>query len=239
MRRRRAFTLLEVLVALGVVAMLAGTVFAFILALLRGRDRLLDASRDAQAAAAVIERVESDMLVTFVGSATSPGVSGDRASIRLRGRAVSLDAPEASAGMSDVQACELRYDERHWRLEGRRWAGAEAGEFETICDRVEAFRLRYFDGRRWVSSFDTPSAGTLPVAIEIAAWFGRPPPEGGELSDDGADSLEAMGLGAPDDLASFADDPGAEPRPLPTREPDLLRVVIVPDGPVAAWRGSP
>ena len=29
-----------------------------------------------------------------------------------------------------------------------------------------------------------------------------------------------------------------EPLGLPTREPDLLRVMIVPDGPTAAWRSG-
>jgi prepilin-type N-terminal cleavage/methylation domain-containing protein len=234
--RRRAFTLIEVLVVLGIVAMLAGSVFAFMLDLLRGRERLLDASREAQAAAAVIERLESDLLVTFVGSADASGVSGDGTSLRVSGRAVAFGTRETSVEMSDAQSCELRYDERAWRLEGRRWSGAEPAEFETICDRVEACRFRYFDGRRWVGSFDSARAGTLPVAIEIAAWFGAPPAPTEEelLAQEEAEELgdEAMMMGLED--ASLD-----EPRALPVREPDLLRVMVVPDGPVAAWRESP
>lgn len=237
--RRRAFTLVEVLVALGVIAMLAGSVFAFMLDLLRGRERLVDASRDAQAAAAVIERLESDLLVTFVGADGEAGVSGDATSLRVSGRLVAFGERATSVELSDAQSCELRYDEQDWLLEGRRWSGADEGAFDSICERVEACRFRYFDGRRWTASFDSQQAGDLPVAIEIAAWFGPPPPPTEEelLAQEEAEALGDAGAEAA--MLGFEEDELAEPRPLPEREPDLLRVMIVPDGPVAAWRETP
>ena len=226
---RRAFSLLEVMVALGIVGMLAASVFAFVLDLLQGRESLSDASRDAIAAAVIIERLEGDLLVGVVGVGDQAGIRGDDKGIAIIGRSVKLPAGSDDRVIGDMVESEIRFDEGRGLLEGRR-GGAS---FEQISDRVRFCRFRYFDGRRWVSSFDSRSAGSLPVAIEIAAWFGsleerdtlepsmEDPPEESMLSEgflDGAPLMEEEALS------------------VPSREPDLLRVMLVPDGPVTSWR---
>jgi len=81
---RRAFSLLEVMVVLGVVALLAGSVFAFMLDLLRGREALSHATRDAIASAAIVERLEGDLLVAVAdGAGEEP--NGDRPGGRAAG----------------------------------------------------------------------------------------------------------------------------------------------------------
>lgn len=233
---KRGFSLLEVMVALGIVALLAGSVFAFMLDLIRGSGTLTDAAQDAAAAATIVEQLESDLLVSVTSMEGEAGINGTESGIRVTGRAVRV--PSGDEVIGDAVGCEIRYDEQTWRLEGSLRGGAN----ETISERVRACRFRYFDGRRWTSSFNSADAGALPVAIEVAIWFGDPPaPE--ETPDDGmmegpasfdteAARMEAM------ERAAF-DDPSEMMPELPLREPDLLRVMIVPDGPIAGWSDQP
>jgi len=223
---RRGFSLLEVMVTLGVVGLLAGTVFAFMLDLLRGRESIADATRDAVAAATIIERIEGDLLVGVAEAGGEAGVSGDAHRVKVRGRSVVLSAD----GLGDGVGSEFRFDERSGLIEGRLLAGG--GAFEVVSDRVRACRFRYFDGRRWRQQFDSREAGSLPVAIEIAIWFGRVEAEEEDgLFDEGPSEAEMLEAAPAAAFVSMEDEPT-----LPSREPDVLRVMIVPDGPSAAWR---
>lgn len=236
---KRAFSLLEVMISLGIVAMLAGSVFAFMLDLLRGRESLSNATIDAVASATLIERLESDLLVGITSVGADAGISGDESSIRVRGRAVRLPLAGDEA-IGDLTGCKISYDEAGWRLVGSRLDA----DTETISERVRACRFRYFDGRRWVSSFDSSTTGTIPVAIEIALWFDDPPApeEPMSLEDQSDQPGRVPDMSAPEDIG-FADgafeDMLAETPELPLREPDLLRVMIVPDGPIAGWSDAP
>jgi hypothetical protein len=131
-------------------------------------------------------------------------------------RSVVLPTTSGATIGGDVIASEIRFDESRGRLLAR--LGADA-DMDTISSRVQACRFRYFDGRRWVDSFDSGSTGGLPVAIEIVAWFGRV-----EVAEE-----ELMTAVAPNVASGRA--PSGENPVLPDREPDLLRVIIVPDGP--------
>jgi type II secretory pathway pseudopilin PulG len=225
MRRRRAFSLLEVFITLGVISMLAGTVFAFMLDLLRGRQALIDASSDAAVAAALVERLEGELLVGVAGVGSEGGIVGDQSSIQIMARSVVLPTTPGATIGTDVVSSEIRFDPELARIQARR--GGDGG-METVSDRVEDCRFRFFDGRRWVDSFDSAQAGSLPVAIEVAVWFGRV-----DVIDEDTPAGEV-------EFESQEAPPAAlDDAQLPEREPDLLRVIIVPDGPVAAWREQP
>lgn len=118
-----------------------------------------------------------------------------------------------------------------------------------MAEGVSALRLRYFDGRSWRDSFDSKAAGDLPVAVEVALWFRRPgdPPAAPAIEEESGpptDEAEVEWDGEdPFALPVSFDDPTGwedevEPSDLPEREPDRVRVIIVPDGPSAAWRES-
>jgi hypothetical protein len=93
-------------------------------------------------------------------------------------------------------------------LSARRLSQSPGG-LEVIAEGVERVRFRYFDGREWLEKFDSAATGELPVAIEASLWFGEAP---------------------------AASDP-PEPEEAP-RAPDRTRVMVVPDGPVAAWKAG-
>ncbi|MCA9298466.1 MAG: hypothetical protein KDA28_05330, partial [Phycisphaerales bacterium] len=146
---------------------------------------------------------------------------------------------------------EIRFDERTWTIEGRRWDEASPkGTFEVLSDQVERLRFRYFDGERWSDRFDSLSRSSLPVAVEVAIWFA--PPGTTPPALDEADDLTRFGAlpeddTNPGDLPDFAreDDESADMPDMiermqgdVLRQPDRVRLITVPDGPVTAWRES-
>jgi prepilin-type N-terminal cleavage/methylation domain-containing protein len=248
MRRARGFTLAEMLVAIAVLLGLVGAILSFLFGLMERRAVMLDAGRDAQAGTVIIDRIEADMLAGLAGGGRmGAGIQGQGGAVRLLTRGVSLSmagVEEAAGGgqvmsdLGDLQGSEYRFDETTGSLEARRWNGEEPGDssFEIVSERVERFRLRYFDGRRWRSTFDSGSNGGLPVAIEVSLWFGEaggaPADEimaipGGDLSDAEGSSLEELLVGETGEAT------------VPVREPDRTRIIIMPDGPSATWGGGP
>jgi hypothetical protein len=236
---------MEVLVAIALIGMLTGSVFSFLWTLMGRRDLLHRRSVETQSMGAFLERLEADVLAGLAGdSAAGPGVAGTETSLKVLTRGVWLPAGRADrmAAARDLQASEYVFDRGSGVLRGRRWAVEDGGSspaLETISEHVQAMRLRYFDGKEWRGSFDSLSAGGLPVAIEVAVWMGEPtagPSEpaavtkGEEVRADRADA--GGGARALDRSGPVLTGAPAEPR----REPDRLRVIIVPDGPVSSWK---
>lgn len=238
MRTPRAFTLLEVILVLGIVAMLAGSIFGFMWNLLSYRDVLAREARQSQAGNSVIERIESDVLCGLAGDAgKGAGVAGSANRLKLltRGVGIPADQDDRAAVAGDLQASEYEFDAGTGVLKARRWNLTGKGqppEFDVVSDHVQGLRLRYFDGKEWVESFDSLAGNGLPVAIEIAMWFGEPLPR-----TEGAEPPAAPARTDPiSDTRRPAAARGAARTSEPGREPDRLRIIVVPDGPVTSWK---
>jgi prepilin-type N-terminal cleavage/methylation domain-containing protein len=231
---QRGFTLLEVLIVLALVGMLTGSVIAFLWDLWGRRDVLMRVSADAQAGSAVVERMEFDILGGLAGDqAAGAGVKGTATTLRLLTRGVDVPVGGKGNTSGDLQASEYQFDSG--ALKARRWnIGGSQGELETVCDHIEALHLRYFDGKEWKESFDSLSAGTLPVAVEVALWFGTPKP----AADGSAPAAPAKATAPVADSDAPVDRKVGDDA-LPGREPDRLRLIVIPDGPVASWRETP
>ncbi len=203
MPRRLGFTLIEVLVAIALMLALSAGLFSYVWNLISRRDRLVEVAAQQAAAGALFEELERDLATTFaVDASGSAGVKGDSASLAVRCRGVAGvgGRGEPIARLDDLLGGEVKFEEGS--LSARRLGDGE-GTFEVVTSGVQLLRLRYFDGRAWLESFDSAATGTLPVAVEAALWFGEVP--------EGENELEAE----------------TEVR----RAPDRLRVIVVPDGP--------
>jgi prepilin-type N-terminal cleavage/methylation domain-containing protein len=224
----RAFTLVEVLIALALIVLLLIGVMGFQWALADGRERLVSQVRESQAIEGMMERLENDLLAAIAGDASlGPGVRGDGASITVLSRGVWLAGPDeprrwtpdtstpsgtlvARATTGDLIGCRYRFSRTEGTASGRvsvsRWLveeGAdESGSESLVSDHVQRVHLRYFDGRDWRESFDSLSEGGLPAAVEVSVWMTRG-------KNDSPDARDAVS------------------KPLP---PDRVRVIAVPDG---------
>jgi prepilin-type N-terminal cleavage/methylation domain-containing protein len=237
---RRAFSLIEVLVAVALLAAVAGILYSFLSGLAASRARALKYARQQSAASVLIERVEADLSSCLVGdSATGAGVAGDEREIRILSRGVAAGLAERGAGdprvLGDLQASEYRFNESGRVIEARKGAvstdaAGDAEPFWPVSDELFRVRFRYYDGAQWRESFDSLAAGRLPHAVEIAIWF-RPwpgPPDDAlpsEEEDDFAARL-TFDAGGGFDESEFAALGESE---IEIPPPDRVRVIAVPD----------
>lgn len=255
---RRGLTLLEMIVAIALVAALFGALFTFLFDLLSARVRVLDHDGRQLAAATLIEAVEADLATCIAGDpAHGAGIRGDETSLAILTRGTAAALADRGAGdpavFGDLQRCEYRFDAGSGRLSAARAAAAESATdpapAEDLGGSVHKLRFRYHDGQRWVDSFDALEAGRLPVAVEVSIWFepwaAVPEPQVAPSSVVSRSAERStFDAGAGFDERAFAiqsDLDTTEPRP------DRLRVISILDpGPAgddapepAAAEGSP
>jgi hypothetical protein len=235
------------MLAVALVAGLSGGVFSFLFNLGRNRDGVERATDSLRGAAALMEGIEADAVGVVAGDGDGgAGVVGTETSLTLLTRGVS--PPVLGSGLEgvigDLQGVEYRFDASQGALTARRWdalAGEGGGSPSVLARGVSRIRLRYFDGSGWRASFDSGAAGALPVAIEVAVWFGAVSAEAAAAeaavatAGDGFDDEFAGGF--PDELPPLEEeliDEGGMGEVL--SKPDRVRVIVIPDGPVSSWR---
>jgi hypothetical protein len=230
---RSGMTLIETLIAIGLLVFLAGSMMVFISDVRTQRAILADLSADLQATSTLFERIERDLALcmAYDPERQSSGVRGDARSLSLVARRVWLDLDEPARGMSGTARSTYRFDPDTHTIT------IEAdGRSATLTDRVEALRFRFNttgSPDTWSESFDAISAGGLPVAIEVAVWFlppgsERPRDEQAMFEDelDTAAASDRAGAVAERDAALSRPDGAAD---LPMREPDRWRIFALPD----------
>ncbi|MBX3358759.1 MAG: prepilin-type N-terminal cleavage/methylation domain-containing protein [Phycisphaeraceae bacterium] len=207
-RSSRAFTLVEVLAAVVLSAMLLGSIMAFLWNLSNRRSQMRRMVEQMQAGGVVLGQIESDLFGSMAWDpAEGAGIKGSSSALRVLSRGVWPDQGRVHA---DLQVSEYAVESRSGAVTARRWSaeeGVTAPPVEVVTDQLERLRFRYYDGREWVSEFDSALAGRLPAAVEVGVWFAR-----------------GTGFG------------GATTEAEPVTPPDRLRVMVVPDG--ASEEGS-
>jgi prepilin-type N-terminal cleavage/methylation domain-containing protein len=217
----RGFTLLEVLLALVLIAMLTSGIFGFMLNIVSRQDAVLESTRSIRAAGALFELLEADLACVVAGDGVlGAGLAGDDRQLRVMTRRVwaPLSAAEGAAALGDLQVTAYSFSVEEGVLRATR-SPAEprvnvaggGGAGEPIAERIEALRFRYFDGRRWLESFDSLESAGLPAAVEVVVWFGR---------------SAGVDVGEGDEHS------------LPDRAPDRFRIISIPDGAVSSGGGA-
>lgn len=225
-RRERGFTLLEVIVAATLILALVAAMSHFLIDALRIRSRVSEEIERARAADALVSTVERALETTLVEDPSfGAGVVGDATSMRiLRAGLASwrLGTGDPARALEEIDVMSVRFDAAAKRIAIGRGEMAES----ALPGAIDEVRFRYFDGAAWVTSFDSLSAGRLPVAVEISLWL-RPR----RLVDDSAERPE------------FDEPEGSADSTEAGRPPDRLRVVTIPDsgpdGELAALAAPP
>jgi general secretion pathway protein J len=200
-RGRRAFTLLELLVATAMTAVLAGSLYATLHVAFRARRSALAAVEQVRKAELGLELIRADMesavvprgilAGAFVGEEAVGGTGLPSDVLMLHCTGGGARQTEGGGDIRMVElGCKPAEDGKGMLLLRRVTVNLlttkvqEPAE-EVLCRDVRAFGLRYFDGTDWLDNWDAGTHdNTLPLAIEVTLELfreedGAPGEEGG------------------------------------------------------------
>ena len=185
----RAFTLLEMLVALSLMAVLAGALYGSLHIGFRAQRSATAAIDPVRTASLALEMVRKDLgsalpptgilAGTFFAEDSADESSGANADTLTwyastgalgEGRCdiVRLELAVASLGETGERALVRRVTSN--LLAPKEQEPAE----EVLCRRVAALNLRYFDGSAWLDTWDsTVTDNALPMAVEVTLAVNR------------------------------------------------------------------
>lgn len=236
---RRAFTLIEVLLAIALTMVIAGTAIGLATTLLSRRAQIDEAAARDRGVAILMDQIEQDLMGVVAGSGGESGFVGSSREVTLKVRGVTLRREDL------IEARYRFVASGDGALKAGRVVATRGGGTleETLADGVALMRLRFHDGVAWVDGFDSGRAGELPWAVEVAVWLGDPAEFAGEGAgvgdeavDGGAEGGEARSARAGDVEGVEGDEAGGEREEVArdagvmTRPPDRVRVIVVPDG---------
>jgi general secretion pathway protein J len=185
-RASRAFTLVELLVALAIFAVLSAFTYRGLAVLLDSREALERDSRKWRDVALAVGRFERDLLAVL--NRRSTGASGtllapvssllDLGGATARGLALTRSGATLNA---NALAAPRRVAYRHidGRIERMAWTGADAGpraeaQATPILENVSSLAFRFLDTNgEWRNDWGLPGSGEmLPMAVEMTLELG-------------------------------------------------------------------
>ncbi len=190
-RKESAFTLLEMLVALGLMSVLAASLYASLYIGFRARDSAVAAIEPVRTVELAVELLREDIESALPPTGILAGqfIGQDAKDDSLRDADMLLFHSSAHSPEQGERACDIRKIELTFSslphgtervLVRRITTNLLAPETvqpkeEILCRRVLAFNLRYFDGFDWYDDWDSSSQGNvLPLAVEVALEVERP-----------------------------------------------------------------
>jgi len=184
--RYKAFTLLELLVAMTLMVVTAACLYTALYTGFRARRSALSAVEPTSLAINAIELLKQDiygvlppkgvLAGAFLG-ANSIGIKGvDADSLEFYTTHIYADKDHLVGGLGKIELVleeDTDYDRANYRLVRRVTTNllsprAIDPEEQVLCRNVTSLNLRYFDGEGWLDEWDsTADANSLPRAVEI------------------------------------------------------------------------
>lgn len=216
----RGFSLLETLIALGLIGVLIGTIGLFVNQIAASRTQLRASTGRDAFATAIFDGLETALMTAIARTGTgSPGIIGTSSGV-----SVAHDGVVVSRVFGDIPQMVFA-PESTLRFEFDESSGAVRLSRDDSSSPVSetplgAVRFRYLSNGDWFSSWNSFDSGGLPAAIECSIWWISPFEDETSLGDFESDLVGSDG----DDLG---DEPGDD---MPSNPPDRIRLMRVPDG---------
>ena len=177
MRVRPGFTLVEVLLALGLVLVLVTFLGLFVGQVADSRGELRAMSEREALVTTVFDAIDASTAtcIALRGDGNA-GISGDETSLDIAFHATTIqrafaDDPGRVLVPGGHVAIEFDADS------GRTALSRDDDRTRTMPTTLFALRFRYHDGRGWRTSWDSVRMEGLPHAIECSVWFSPWPDE--------------------------------------------------------------
>ena len=179
----RGFTLLEVLIALVLMAILMTALYGSYFAVIRARDRAaegMEARRELGATLDLLRREISSAKYTANDNQRLRFVVEDRdnfgkpaSNLELTTLAPPSGLSHPESGIIDVQYRMLKKDKQQilTRREQDVFFSSDTVPVYPQMEHISAFLVECYDGSKWVKSWDTALNGTLPKQVRITVQF--------------------------------------------------------------------
>jgi type II secretion system protein J len=189
MRNRRGFTLLELMLAVALLALMMSVVYGVVVSTIEAQQRIEELTAGSEVGPAILARVRNDIEAALVFDAERDwffGVDrksswGDRDRLDLVTAVAALGAEDSQSDPRlhtinevgyVVQPSNDRPDEGTLYRREDYWMDAEVlkgGRLTALHDRVTHFDVQYYDGQAWVSDWSAQKAGgKLPEAVRVS-----------------------------------------------------------------------
>jgi len=182
----RAFTMLELLVAMALMVVIASCLYTALYTAFRAKRSALSAVEPTSLAINAIELIKQDtygvlppggiLAGAFIGN-DSLGVNGvDADSLEFYTTHIYSENDHPVGGLGKIELVleeDTDYDRENYRLVRRITTNllsprAIDPEEQVLCRNVKSLNLQYFDGDNWLDEWDsTADANSLPLAMEI------------------------------------------------------------------------
>lgn len=208
MRKRSAFTLVEVLVAFLILAIVLGTIHALVFSTMATRQMLVSQAAVERAGARILSLITRDLeatfvyradVATFVGEPVSgPGGRVDRVDFLSTASSLTIGPPLPGADEEARPPRPSPVNEVGYRLEVSQEEPSvyllirredyyvdrqplEGGTLMLVHDRVKSLLLSYSDGRQWLDSWNSLARKGFPRTARIDLVLETGPREGPSL----------------------------------------------------------
>ena len=192
---KSGFTFLEMLLAMAMMSMLAGSLYASLHIAFSTRDTAEAALQPVRAAGLAVEMLRQEIESSlppvgilageFLGTDGQNDSGQDADTLRLHASAHESVSGERSSDIRKVEfAFELLSEGDEGVLVRRITTNLLAPEVpepveDVLCRNVTGLNFTYFDGQDWLDSWDSTTQGnTLPVAVQVSVAVGKRGEEG-------------------------------------------------------------
>lgn len=184
-RRQSGFTLLEVVLAMAMVAMLALSLYASLRIGFKARQSAINAVKPMRAMQIAMDLVRQDLESALPPSGILAGAfygeplnenggSADMVEFYCLGESLLRDDPTTWGGIRKVNLGLITLENGKTKALVREVTTnllssiEQEAEQEILCRGVKSFAIRYFDGEAWQDMWDSSEMGdVLPKAVEV------------------------------------------------------------------------